>query len=192
MSWTLRPLLATAALTFSLAACLAQPETPGDTVIGTFRFEPKLVATQETCDFAGVVPLEPFVATLSYDSTSQRAWLTVDGRSREGTLDGARFAVRSEGTRVFECGRDTSTATRCKGVLRERVEGRLVGRLEASDSTSCAEEELNDGTAPADGAGLQDAVLFCGFLTDQLAADEGEGCGCEPCLFVYSLTGRRQ
>ncbi len=180
-----------AAVALVLGGCLTQPEFPGDKVIGTFRFEPRLIPTQEACGFAGVETIGPFVGTLSVDSATNRAWLTVDGSSREGTLDGQRFAVRSEGAREFTCGTDAEGVA-CKGLLRERVEGRLVGRLEASDSTTCDEAPGTGENAQDPDPNVQDAVLVCGFLTDQLVAAADASCGCEPCLFVYSLTGRRQ
>ncbi|MFN7132810.1 MAG: hypothetical protein ACK4N5_12065, partial [Myxococcales bacterium] len=107
------------------------------------------------------------------------------GTSLEGTLEGGRFSVRSQAAREFSCG---NPAVRCAGVLRERVEGRLIGLDEAGRISGCEDDPV-PGAAPVDPG---EAVMVCGFLTDQLAPLDNNGCGCQGCLIVYELAGRRQ
>jgi hypothetical protein len=170
-----------AVLALSLAGCRDEERYPGDRVLGTYRFETTLV--EDRCQF-DKNRRDPgaFAGTVSLDSSTGEAFLTVGRTTHRGRFDGARLTVESRAVRELPapCG--------CRAILKEHVEGYLVTEAQASQASSC--EGL-----PSDGGTVSDAgtdfMLICGFLTDEVTGLT-PACECEPCVMAYSLSGRRQ
>lgn len=142
-----------------------------------------------------------FDAVLTRESTSQRAWVTLTGYSREGTFDGQVLTSEAEANRVFEaCGKCSTKVveTISVAVLSISQNDRLGG--------TCPENPLDGGVVANPDAGLfppgqtsqgYDGVRVCGELTTRVAAlGLADGGACEPqcdgCIVRYSLRGDRR
>jgi hypothetical protein len=191
-----RPLALLAALA---ASCPVQDSFPGDTVLGTFDFKSALSSDECRLDPDGGAPVPgAFSGTLSYDSRTLEAYLTVGSTVLRGTLSGDRLGVGAQAVRKLP-------VASCDGTLDESLEGQLIAAAPARAADfSCDALAALDGGAPALDGGLDagpsdgglDVALFCGSLSDQLAgpADAGADAACrlDPCRMVHSISGRRR
>lgn len=142
-----------------------------------------------------------FDVVLTRESSSQRAWVTLAGYSREGTFDGQVVTSEASANRVFEACSKCSTRV---------VETISVAVLSTSQSEAlgdaCPESPLDGGVVANPDAGVlppgktsqgYDAVRVCGELTTQVVAQgQVDGGACEPqcdgCTVRYSLRGARR
>lgn len=142
-----------------------------------------------------------FEAVLTRQSTSNRAFVTLNGYSREGTFDGQVLTSAAEANRVFEaCGKCSTRVveTISVAVLSISQNGAAGG--------ACPENPLDGGVVVTPDAGVfppgqtlqgYDAVRVCGELTTEVVAlGLADGGACEPqcggCIVRYSLRGDRR
>ena len=184
-----RPLALLAALA---ASCPVQDSFPGDTVLGTFDFQSALLSDECRLDpDGGATAPAAFSGTISYDSRTLEAYLTVGSTVLRGTLSGDRLGVGAQAARKVP-------VASCDGTLDESLEGQLIAEAPARSADSSADSlcaaALDGGAATPDGA--LEASLFCGSLSDQLAgpADAGADAACrlDPCRLVHSISGKRR
>jgi hypothetical protein len=142
-----------------------------------------------------------FDATLTRETTSERAWVTLNGYSREGTFDGQVLTSQAEASRVFaEC-------SKCATRVVETITVAVLSRSEnESVGGTCPDNALDGGVVPNPDAGIfgpgqttqgYDAVRLCGELSTVVVAlglvDGGE---CDPkcggCTVHYQLRGDRR
>lgn len=142
-----------------------------------------------------------FDAVLTRESTSERAWLTLNGYSREGTFDGQVLTSSDEANRVFEA---------CSKCTTRVVETISVAVLSVSQNEalrgSCPENAIDGGVVANPDAGLfppgqtsqgYDAVRVCGELKMEvvsLGLVDGGACEaqCGGCVVRYQLRGDRR
>lgn len=187
-------------------ACAACPVTPlpGDQPMGAWAMtaSDRVVA----CELSAFVvdggqPVLSFGATLTRDSASTAAWLTLEGYSRDATFDGQIFSSVGEASRVFAECRDCTT---------KLVETFTVAVLSRSQSDAlggaCPQNPLDGGVPAPDDAGITgprqtdqgfDAVRLCGVLaTEVVALGTSDGGACEAkcgaCTARYQLRGDRR
>jgi hypothetical protein len=180
----------------SLAACPAEEKVPGE-LIGTFQFEVAL--KQDGCGYQQPTSRnpyslggrtgdpEPFAASLSLDPEANRFYLTSGATQLEGTLlDGGRtFEVRGDAKRRLPA------PCSCNGTITERIEGSMFG--EAQVAAGGCKAPAVEGGGPLLGDGGTEVRLACGFLVDEMSANDADaGCSCPPCLVVYEIAGARQ
>jgi len=190
---------ALAAALLSLCACSTTTSAPGDTIVGTFSFTVSLL--QDDCGFvreadAGMVvqvdPASPFVATLSYDSKSEAAWLVSGTTTLSGSIQGDRLTVASQvdpQRGLPERKSDGGGACGCSGILHESIEATLLASSQECPSGAGADA----GTSPfSSDAGVDATLLVCGYLTDRFSALDGANCDCDPCQVVYAIQGTRK
>jgi hypothetical protein len=155
-----------------------------------------------TCELAEVTGAPfAFDATLTRDSTSDAAWVTLAGYSTEGRFDGQYFSSTGEARRVFAaCGECATTVveTITVAVLSRSQTERLGGQ--------CPADALDGGVPAPDDAGLTgprqtaqgfDAVRLCGTLSTAVVAQglpDGGACDprCSACTTAFQLRGDRR
>lgn len=184
--------LALAALACGLGGCPADSNAPG-AALGVFRFE--AAAHEDGCGFPS--GLEPFVATLSVDPSSGRAWLASGATTLVGTLEGDLLVVEGEARRDLPGrladGGTPDAAITCPGTVNERVELQLFGETQVRAGGCPGPGTPDAGAASAllpDG-GL-DVRLACGFLFDTFKTLDKGGCAWDSCLLVHRIAGERQ
>lgn len=198
-------------LALVLSGCPVTPP-PGDVMLGLYAMSatggapptpdgglgrpPECVELTEVtgADFA-------FDAVLTRESTSDRAFVTLNGYSRDGTFDGQVLVSTAEANRVFEACSDCATKV---------VETISVAVLSISQDQAaggiCPENPLDGGVgafpdagvfAPGQNAQGYDAVRVCGELTTEVVAlglADGGACKaeCSRCIVRYQLRGDRR
>ena len=175
-------------LALALAAGCPAESVPGDVVVGTFDFATELL--QDNCDVVNQQDPGSFSATVSYDSKTSEAYLTVGATSMAGMLTGDRLSITASANRTLW--RPSSDAG-CPGAIVERVEGRLIDEGEAHVlGLKCS---TDGGLYVPDGGSADarpDVRLICGSISDVLSAQQDPSCTVDPCLVTYSLSGVRQ
>lgn len=192
------------------------PPLPGDQPMGTYAMsatggvrgflgdagagEPD--AGAPTCELVEITADDfTFDAVLTRDSTSERAWVTLNGYSSEGTFDGQVLTRQTEASRVF------AACSKCSTRVVETMTVAVLSRsqIEAAGG-QCPAHALDGGVAAPDDAGITgprqtpqgyDAVRLCGELTTLVVADGlGDGGACDPmcggCTVGYQLRGERR
>ncbi|MFZ5443841.1 MAG: hypothetical protein ACOZQL_27805 [Myxococcota bacterium] len=142
-----------------------------------------------------------FTATLTADSASTAAWLTLSGYSRAASFDGQVFSSVGEASRVFADCSDCTTKV---------VETLTVAVLSRSQSEAlgggCPDDALDGGVPAPNDAGITgprqteqgfDAVRLCGVLATELIAvprTDGGTCAakCSACTTQFQLRGDRR
>lgn len=142
-----------------------------------------------------------FNAVLTRDSSSDTAWVTLSGYSREGTFDGQVLTSTAEANRVF------GQCSKCSTRLVETIS---VAVLSPSQFTAtggqCPEHSLDGGVPVNPDAGILlpgqtaqgfDGVRLCGELTTRVVAlglVDGGACDaiCDGCTMHYQLRGDRR
>ena len=142
-----------------------------------------------------------FNATLTRQSTSERAWMTLNGYSREGTFDGQVLTTTAEADRVF------AACSKCTTRVVETITVAVLSRSQNEAVRSeCPENAIDGGLAVDPDAGTvapgktaqgYDAVRLCGELTTEVVAlglVDGEACApeCSGCTVRYQLRGDRR
>lgn len=143
-----------------------------------------------------------FDAVLTRESTSQRAWVTLNGYSREGTFDGQVVSRQAEASRVF------AACSKCSTRVVETLTVALLSRSQTEAAGGqCPANALDGGVAAPTGDGGitgprqtpqgYDAVRLCGELTTLVVADglvDGGACApmCGGCTVRYQLRGERR
>lgn len=175
---------------------------------------PFLEADLTKCKLSEVTPQDgglpsplTFDMTLTRDTTSNAAWMTLSNLSREGTFDGQYFSNVAEATRVFtEC-------SRCQMRMIERLDVAVLSRSQANKLAEtfggeCPRNVLDLGVVPApNDAGISapgqtslgfDAVRLCGFISTEVVADandeDGGACDakCSGCFLTFQARGERR
>lgn len=221
-----RGLLALVVTCLSVLGCPAKP-APGDVPMGTyamfassgqrgFLFDAGVAGDAGDSADAGDAGAPPipqcelievtaadfeFSAVLTRESTSDRAWLTLNGYSRESTFDGQLLSSQAEANRVFE-----ACAT-CTTRVVETIDVAVLSRSQNEAAGGvCPENALDGGVvvkpdagivAPAQTAQGYDAVLLCGELRTTVVAlglPDGGACDrqCGGCTVRYQLRGERR
>lgn len=194
-----------------LAGCPITPP-PGDLAMGHYamsatggapRLEDGGLGRPAECPLLGEVTGADFDfdAELTRDSASERAWVTLNGYSREGTFDGQVLTSEASANRVF---------VECSDCTTRVVERMSVAVLSVSQSDAlggvCPENALDGGVVANPDAGLfapgqtsqgYDGVRVCGELTTVVVAlglEDGGACKpeCDGCTVRYSLRGDRR
>lgn len=203
------------ALTAAVMGCPVKP-LPGDQAMGQYAMTatagvPGYLADggnlredggAPECQLAEVTAdLLTFDATLTRESSSQRAWITLNGYSREGTFDGQVLSSQAEASRVFVA------CSKCSTRVVETITVAVLSRSQnEAFGGACPENALDGGVVPNADAGLTgpgqttqgyDAVRLCGELrTVVLALGLVDGGACEPqcggCTVHYQLRGDRR
>ncbi len=177
------------------------PVPPGDVAMGQYAMTAS-GALRDQCALDEVNGADfTFTATLTRDSASQLAWVTLNGYSREGTFDGQVVSSQAEANRVF---------VKCAKCSTRVVETVTVSVLSRSQNESvmgvCPENALDGGVSANLDAGLfppglttqgYDAVRLCGELrTTVVALGIADGGACAPecsgCGVRYQLRGERR
>ncbi len=142
-----------------------------------------------------------FNATLTRESTSARAFVTLNGYSREGTFDGQVLTSQAEANRVF------AACSKCSTRVVETITVAVISRSQNEAVRGQCPEDALDGGVPVDpDAGIErpgqneqgyDAVRLCGELTTEVVAlGLVDGGACEPecggCTVRYQLRGDRR
>ncbi len=194
-----------------LAGCPVAPP-PGDVTMGQYAMSATGGAPQLEDGGLGRPPECPlleevrgadfaFDAVLTRHSSSERAWVTLNGYSREGTFDGQVLTSEAQANRVFEA---------CSKCSTQVVETISVAVLSVSQNDKlggvCPENPLDGGVVANPDAGLfppgqtsqgYDAVRVCGELVSRVVAlGQVDGGACDPqcdgCTVRYSLRGERR
>jgi hypothetical protein len=185
---------------FLLTACpVASP--PGDQPMGLYSLGATL-SDRDDCALPEISGADfGFEATLTRDSSSEQAWMTLAGYSREATFDGQYFTSVHSAPRVFaEC-------SDCETQLVETISVSMLSRSQ-SDAVGgqCPSDALDGGTPGIDpDAGIAgprqtaqgfDAVRLCGVLRSEVVATglDGGACSakCNGCGVRYQLRGDRR
>lgn len=142
-----------------------------------------------------------FDAVLTRESTSQRAWVTLNTYSREGTFDGQVLTSTAEASRVFE------KCAKCSTRLVETISVAVLSRSQSvAAGNQCPEHPLDGGVIVDPDAGIVvpgstpqgfDGVLLCGeLITRVIALGTVDGGACDPlcdgCSVSYQLRGDRR
>lgn len=203
-------------LALSCAAWLGCPPAPppGDQPMGSYAMsatggERGFVSEVDagvdgglSCQLVEVTAADfTFDAVLTRESTSERAWVTLTGYSREGTFDGQILTSEASASRVF------AACSKCSTRVVETMTVAVLSRsqIEAAGG-QCPPHALDGGVASPNDAGLTgprqtpqgyDAVRLCGELTTLVVADGlGDGGACDPmcggCTVRYQLRGERR
>jgi hypothetical protein len=201
------------ALVVALAAsaCPA-PQLPGDQNMGTWSMTVEFADRSPGCTLSELPALlldggrpDPFgfEMVLTRDSTSDVAWMTLAGLSRQGTFDGQYFSNTAEASRVFtEC-------AKCQTRMIERIDVAVLSRSQADAlAGSCPANPLDFGVVPmptADGGIVlphqtplgYDALRLCGEMSNEIVADgalDGGACPdeCNGCFISYTVRGERR
>ncbi len=189
-----------ALVALTLLGCPA-PIPPGDLAMGQYAMTAS-GAVREACSLDEVNGADfTFNATLTRDSSSDVAWVTLNGYSREGTFDGQVVSSQAEANRVF---------VRCAKCSTRVVETISVSVLSRSQNEAvmgvCPENALDGGVTTNVDAGIvppglttqgYDAVRLCGeLMTTVVALGIADGGACEPecsgCSVRYQLRGERR
>lgn len=156
----------------------------------------------------GIVLPDPLIfnMTLTRDTSSNAAWMTLSSISREGTFDGQYFSNVAEATRVFtEC-------RTCQMRIIERIDVAVLSRSQANKLAEtfggeCPRNVLDLGVVPApNDAGITapaqtslgfDAARLCGFISTEVVADASEDGGaceakCSGCFLTFQARGERR
>lgn len=161
-----------------LCGCPAPSPVPGDVVVGVFDFRTALV--EDGCGFLASGLPASFSSTLSLETGSERAFLTIGASSLEGTLTAGELVLEASSLRAIE------EPCRCSFKLVERIEARTAG------PGGCAP----DAGEPPSAASLPDGGLdirqLCGTIRDELTELSGASCSCAPCAAIWTLSGTRQ
>lgn len=189
----------------ALLACvglLGCPQTPlpGDQPMGQYVMNAS--GGQVSCQLEEVTGAGfEFEAILTRESTSERAWMTLAGYSREGTFDGQVLRTAAEVTRVFDA------CSNCKTRLTETITVAVLSRSQIDAAAGqCPADALDGGVAAPNDAGITgpgqtsegyDAVRLCGELVTVVSAErlsEGVTCPaeCDGCTVRYQLRGERR
>ncbi len=177
------------------------PIPPGDVAMGQYAMTAS-GAVRDQCALDEVNGADfTFNATLTRDSASQVAWVTLNGYSREGTFDGQVVTNSAEANRVF---------VRCAKCSTRVVETLTVAVLSRSQNEAvsglCPESALDGGVTTKLDAGIvppglttqgYDAVRLCGGLMTTVVAlgiADGGACAqeCSGCTVRYQLRGERR
>ena len=150
-----------------LTTCTQPATYPGNVVLGSFTFTAD--ETADTCPFDnlpdGGVPLSTpaftFEGVFSLEAASRVLYLTVNGTSRQGTLEGRHFRLEAEAARDVYCTDPVE--------MIEAIEGDLYAPGEMLGDGGCP----NFVTAPTDGGDDTDAGFTDGGALDAGAADAG-------------------
>jgi hypothetical protein len=203
------------ALALTWLACPAKP-LPGDLAMGQYATSATGGAIGfvseagsdggmvevSTCQLEEVTAADfDFTAVLTRDSASDRAWVTLNGYTREGTFDGQVLTSRAEASRVFAaCGK-------CSTRVVETLSVAVLSRSQTDAvGDQCPADALDGGVVANADAGITgpgltsqgyDAVRLCGELTTLVVADGlVDGGPCEPkcggCTVHYQLRGERR
>ncbi len=144
-----------------------------------------------------------FDATLTRQSTSDVAWMTLNGYSREGTFDGQVLSTTAQANRVFA----TMACSKCSTRVVETITVAVLSRSQNEAVSSQCPENATTGGVPVDpdagilapGQAVQsyDAVRLCGELTTVVVAlglVDGGACApeCGGCTVRYQLRGDRR
>lgn len=183
-----------------LAGCPVAP-LPGDQPMGVYS----MTATQPeraACGLEEVTGTElAFEATLSRESTSERAWVTLAGYSREATFDGQVLTSNTAASRVFSACGD------CQTRIVERITVAVLSRSQTDLlGAECPLDVLDGGIPRGTDGGVTlpkqtergfDAVRLCGELTTEVVSDglaDGGACpaACSGCQVHYQLRGDRR
>lgn len=188
----------------TLTACPV-PAPPGDERMGQYALTATSVE-REACELEEIARDGggydfTFEAVLTRDSTSDAAYVTLNGYSREGTWDGQVLTAEASASRVF---------VDCSDCATKLVETISVAVLSRSQNEAlqgqCPPNPLDGGVpAPNDagvtGPGLAaagfDAVRLCGELVTRVVAEgtqDGGACDprCSGCTARYQLRGDRR
>ncbi len=177
------------------------PIPPGDVAMGQYAMTAS-GAVREACALDEVNGADfTFNTTLTRDSASQTAWVTLNGYSREGTFDGQVVSSQAEATRVFvKC-------AKCSTRVVETISVSVLSRSQNEAANRvCPENPLDGGVITKLDAGIvppglttqgYDAVRLCGELTTTVVAlGIADGGACEPecsgCAVRYQLRGERR
>lgn len=172
-----------------VTGCPSEPSYPGE-LLGTLSFNATL--TGSNCNAIDVPDAGTrFQATLSRESSGDRAWVTVGTFSRDAGFTGQHLSsFYSANVRFETCG------DACAGPeLRESLEVTLLSQSQLDALGGACPAPLADGGVPLDGGtppelapGRFQAVRACGQLVDVVVP--GDGCTCSACTAVYQLDGQ--
>lgn len=187
-----------------LAACpVVTP--PGDERMGQYGItatsvEREACALQEIARDGGGYDFA-FEAVLTRESTSDKAWMTLSGYSREGTWDGQVLTTEAAASRVFvDC-------SECATKLVETISVAVLSRSQNEAlQGQCPPNPLDGGVPTAADGGISlpgpsstgyDAVRLCGELVTRVVAEgtqDGGACDprCSGCSARYQLRGERR
>lgn len=190
-----------------LSACPV-PTLPGDQPMGLYSLSATFSDRDESCILPELQPPNDggtfdfgFDATLTRDSSSTQAWMTLAGYSREGTFDGQYFTTVHDAPRVF------SACSLCETRVTESITFSMFSRSQGDAvGGQCPDDALDGGTPlPNPDAGITgprqttqgfDAVRLCGRLTTVLTSIglDGGACKseCSGCALRYQLRGDRR
>lgn len=197
----------TAALLLALAAC-PPAKIPGDENMGLYA----LHAAPEVLDDAGVgcdIADESidragfdFDATLSRNTGTTDAFITMNGVNREGTWDGQYLYSVATAQRVFQACRDCTTR------IEETMHFALLSRSQNDAVGQVCPPSPLDGGVPAPNVDLGitlpgmtplgfDGIRACGIIATRVLAEgtvDGGACPeiCSQCAVRYQLTGVRR
>ncbi len=183
------------------AGCPAGRVIPGDEVIGAFGFTARDAGRE--CDLDEVSSDDfAFEATLSRQSGSALAWVTLERYSRDGGWDGQYFESTGVAQRVFVA------CNECPTSVEETMRLAILSRSQ-SDALggACPLDALDGGVpGPDAGAGVTppgmtplgfDAERACGALSVAVTAGpkaDGGACAaaCNGCRVRFTLEGVRR
>lgn len=188
-----------AALSSVMLGC-PQKAPPGNLPMGQYA----VTATGgvRTCELAEVTGADfSFDLTLTRESSSAQAWITLNGYSRQGTFDGQVVTSQAQANRVFVACAKCSTR-----VVESITLAVLSSSQDEAAGRQCPESALDGGLVVDLDAGVvppgqttqgYDAVRLCGELTTTVvAAGLVDGGACEPqcdgCTVRYQLRGERR
>lgn len=193
-------------LSFALLGC-PRPAPPGDQSMGSWSVIAEPDEVMAGCQLTEVVHTDGGVDTLAFDMTltrdtsSNAAWMTLAGISREGTFDGQYFSNVAEASRVF------TACAKCQMRVIERFDVAVLSRSQADALGGCPRNVLDFGVVPAaNDAGITapmqtpqgfDAVRLCGFISNEVVADgleDGGACDakCSGCFVTFLARGERR
>ena len=154
------------------------------------------------CELADMTAADfSFDAVLTRQSTSQQAYVTLSGYSRDASFDGQVFTSTTEANRVF------AACSKCSTRLVETMTFAVLSPSQSGvTANQCPENPLDGGVIVNPDAGILlpgetqqgfDGVLLCGELTTRVVAlgtVDGGPCDpiCEGCSAHYQLRGDRR
>ena len=189
-------------------ACTSQT-TSDEELLGHFGLHAAMSARDCQLD-AGFSMNFDFDATLSRKKDGSKATLTLSGVSRDASFDGQVFTSVGEAKRVFtDCAGCASTSVRetLTLALFSVSQMRAIDRGDEWDGGLCPPHPLDGGVpAPNPDAGIIgpattetgfDAVLACGAIHTEVAADAPDDAGtcpdiCRACSSDYVVAGSRR
>ncbi len=173
-------------------ACDAAP--PPGVPMGTWSAT--VTPVEYACGLSDVSPEGfSFDLVLTHDTSSEEAWVTLNGYSRAATFDGQHLVSSAEAARIF------TQCAGCRTRMSEAMRFTVFSRSQWEATGACR----FDGTVP-DGEGITlpgraaqgfDAVRLCGAMEVAVRSEgteDGGACDavCDGCLVRYQLEGTRR